>query len=109
MSGVVFTVAELDRRMGIPGVARVSEGNGGLPRVQVNGSFGEGEVYIHGAQVTSWKPAGDNEVLFVSTKSRFVSPGFAPRWMITEPRRMDLSVPRCGSSSPLSKTPAESQ
>jgi len=64
-------VAELDRRFGIPGVAKVCEGNGGLPRVLISGSFGHGEMYLHGAQVTSWKPAGKNEVLFISTKTRW--------------------------------------
>jgi glucose-6-phosphate 1-epimerase len=28
-------------------------------------------MYLHGAQITSWKPVGDDEVLFVSTKSRW--------------------------------------
>jgi glucose-6-phosphate 1-epimerase len=70
MNGV-FTVAELDRQLGIPGVARVSEGNAGLARVQITGAFGEGEMYQHGAHVTSWKPAGNDEVLFISTKSRW--------------------------------------
>jgi len=65
----VSMMSELDRRFGIPGVARVCEGNGGLPRVQINNSRVEGEIYIHGAQVTSWKPAGNEEVLFLSTKS----------------------------------------
>jgi glucose-6-phosphate 1-epimerase len=64
-------VEELDHRFGIPGVARISEGNGGLPRVQITGSGAEGEMYLHGAQVTSWKPAGNDEVLFLSTKSRW--------------------------------------
>ncbi len=65
--------AELDHRFGIPGVAEVCEGNGGLPRVRITGAFGEGEVYLHGAHVTSWKPAGNNEdeVLFVSTNSHW--------------------------------------
>jgi hypothetical protein len=45
----VFRVAELDRQLGIPGVARVSEGNAGLARVQITGAFGEGEMYPHGA------------------------------------------------------------
>jgi glucose-6-phosphate 1-epimerase len=67
----IVDAAELDRRFGIPGVARVGEGNGGLPRVQITGSFGEGEMYLHGANVTSWKPAGRDEVLFVSSKSRW--------------------------------------
>jgi glucose-6-phosphate 1-epimerase len=70
MNGV-FTVAELDRQLGIPGVARVSEGNGGLARVQVTGAFGAGEIYLHGAHVTSWKPADNDELLFISTKARW--------------------------------------
>jgi glucose-6-phosphate 1-epimerase len=64
-------VLELDRRFGIPGVAKVSAGNSGLPRVQISSAFGSGEVYLHGAQVTSWKPAGHSEMLFMSTKSRW--------------------------------------
>jgi glucose-6-phosphate 1-epimerase len=67
----VFAVAELDRQLGIPGVASVSKGNSGLARVQISGAFGEGEMYLHGAHVTSWKPAGHDEVLFVSSKSRW--------------------------------------
>jgi len=64
-------VEELERRFGIPGVARISQGNGGLPRIQITGSRAEGEMYLHGAHVTSWKPAGNDEVLFLSTKSRW--------------------------------------
>ncbi len=64
-------VAELDRRFGIPGVAKVCEGEGGLPRVQIDSAFGQGEAYLHGAHVTSWKPAGKDEVLFLSTKARW--------------------------------------
>src|SRR6202021_1774857 len=64
-------VAELDRRFGILGVASVHEGNSAIPRVQINSPLGEGEMYLHGAQVTSWKPAGSDEVLFLSAKSRW--------------------------------------
>ena len=67
----VSAVDELDRRFGIPRVARICEGHGGLPKVQITGSRAEGEMYLHGAQVTSWKPAGNSEVLFLSTKSRW--------------------------------------
>src|SRR5215471_14075130 len=62
---------ELERHFGIPGVARVCEGNGELPRVQITASSAHGEIYLHGAQVTSWKPAGNDEVIFVSAKSRW--------------------------------------
>src|SRR3984893_14110534 len=70
MNGI-FTVPELDGQLGIPSVARVSEGSGGLARVRITGALGEGEMYLHGAHVTSWKPAGNDEVLFISTKSRW--------------------------------------
>jgi glucose-6-phosphate 1-epimerase len=60
---------ELDRHFGIPGVARICDGNGGLPRIQISGSQAAGEMYQHGAQVTSWKPAGSDEVVFLSTQS----------------------------------------
>jgi glucose-6-phosphate 1-epimerase len=63
--------AVLDSRFGIPGVAGVCEGNGRMPRVRITSAVGNGEMYLHGAQVTSWKPAGHDEVLFVSTKSRW--------------------------------------
>jgi glucose-6-phosphate 1-epimerase len=65
------SLEELERQFGIPGVARLCGGNGGLTRVQITGTSAAGEMYLHGAHVTSWKPAGDDEVLFVSSKSRW--------------------------------------
>jgi glucose-6-phosphate 1-epimerase len=64
-------VLELDRQFGIPGVAQVREGNGAMPRVQITSPLCEAEMYLHGAQLTSWKPAGSDEVLFLSAKSRW--------------------------------------
>ena len=65
------TVAELDRQFGILGIARVCNGNSAMPRVQIASSLCDGEIYLHGAQVTSWKPTGAEEVLFLSSKSRW--------------------------------------
>jgi glucose-6-phosphate 1-epimerase len=64
-------IAELDRRFGIPGSARVVEGNGGLAKVAINTRETAGEIYLHGAHVTSWQPRGAKEVLFLSAKSRW--------------------------------------
>jgi glucose-6-phosphate 1-epimerase len=61
--------AELDRRFEIPGTAQVVEGNGGLPKVRITSPHAVGEMYLHGAHVTSWKPAGREEVLFLSSQS----------------------------------------
>jgi glucose-6-phosphate 1-epimerase len=71
-------LAELERRFGIPAIAHVCQGNGGLPRVTISGSHGRGEMYLHGAHVTSWRPSAHDEVLFLSTKSRWQE-GYAIR------------------------------
>ena len=65
------TVTELDRQFGIPGIAQVVTGNGGLPKVRVTAPAAEGEIYLHGAHVTSWRRSGVEEALFVSTTSRW--------------------------------------
>lgn len=62
-------MTELDHRFGIPDIARVREGDHGLARVDISGLLAHGEMYLHGAQVTSWRPAGSEEVLFLSSKS----------------------------------------
>ncbi|MBI3411992.1 MAG: D-hexose-6-phosphate mutarotase, partial [Planctomycetes bacterium] len=54
-----------------PGIATVTQGNGGLAKVRITTADAEGEMYLHGAHVTSWKPRGADEVLFVSSKSRW--------------------------------------
>ena len=64
-------IAERDRRHEISGIARIVEGNGGLPKVSITSSEAAGEMYLHGAHVTSWKPAGADEVLFLSTQARW--------------------------------------
>jgi glucose-6-phosphate 1-epimerase len=64
-------IARSDRRFEIPDIAQIVEGNGGLPKVRITSPGGEGEMYLHGAHVTSWKPVGREEVLFVSSKSRW--------------------------------------
>lgn len=63
------SAAELNRRFGIPDAATVVEGKGGLPKVRIATIAASGEMYLHGAHVTSWKPEGANEVLYVSPRS----------------------------------------
>jgi glucose-6-phosphate 1-epimerase len=65
------TIAELNRRFGIPGVAQIIEGNGGLAKVHVTGAHVTGDMYLHGAHVTSWNPRGAGEALFVSSQSQW--------------------------------------
>ena len=73
-----MAMTEKDLRFDIPGIAHLVSGKGGLPKVTVTGAQSAGEMYLHGAHVTSWKRAGAEEVLFVSAQSRF-EPGRAIR------------------------------
>jgi len=70
------TIEQWNERLGIPGVAEVVSGKGGLAVVRVTAQAATAEIYLHGAQVTSWcpntgKPSGADEVLFLSAQSRF--------------------------------------
>ena len=64
-------LAESVRRLEIPATASVMEGNGGLQKVCISSPSASGEMYLHGGHVTSWKPAGKEEVLFLSSQSRW--------------------------------------
>lgn len=46
-------------------------GQGALPIIQIATPAANAEIYLHGAQITSWQPAGHEEVLFLSSQSRF--------------------------------------
>jgi glucose-6-phosphate 1-epimerase len=62
-------IFDLDKRFGIAGAARIVPGNGDLSKVEVSVPGGKGEMYLHGAHVTSWIPKGTAEVLYVSPNS----------------------------------------
>jgi glucose-6-phosphate 1-epimerase len=52
----------------------LTRGTNGLQKVVLNSpGNSSAEVYLHGAQVTSWKPAGGEEQLFLSRTSEFSS------------------------------------
>lgn len=46
-------------------------GEGGLPVVRVQTDAASAQIYLQGAQVTSWQPAGSGEVLWLSPTSMF--------------------------------------
>jgi glucose-6-phosphate 1-epimerase len=57
----------------------ITAGLGGMPKARLASPDGaQVEVYLHGAHVTSWIPAGGDEQLFLSQKSQF-QPGAAIR------------------------------
>jgi len=66
-----MTIDEMNDRFGIAGLAQIVAGQSGLPLVRLTAPSGSAEIYLHGAQVVSWRPAGADEVLFLSAQSRF--------------------------------------
>jgi glucose-6-phosphate 1-epimerase len=55
----------------IPGIAELVAGNGGLQKLKIAAPAAAGEMYLHGAHVASWRPKGQDEVLFVSSQSNW--------------------------------------
>lgn len=67
----ISSIEAWNERFAIPGIARIAAGQGNLPKVEITAPRAAGEIYLHGAQVTSWRPAGSDEVIFVSGQSRW--------------------------------------
>lgn len=64
---------QLNERFAIPGLVHISAGSGGLARVSVTSPAATAEIYLHGAHLTSWVPAGFEEVIFLSAESQFTA------------------------------------
>jgi glucose-6-phosphate 1-epimerase len=64
-------IGALNERHALPGVARIEQGNGGLPRVRIETKLGAADVYLYGGQVTSWQPVSFGEILFLSKESHW--------------------------------------
>ena len=82
----------------IPGVLAFSQNENGLIRAIINTPACAAELYLQGAHLTQWKPAGDEPVLFLSEKSLF-TPGKAIRGGIP------IIFPWFGSRTATSESP----
>jgi len=72
-------------------------GAGGLPKVVLNAADGaRAELYLYGGQVTSWRPAGGVERLFLSERAEF-RPGAAIRGGVP------VCFPQFAGAGPLPK------
>ncbi len=113
---MAVSIEELNQRFAIAGAATITAGNGGLPRVSVNTPAATAAIYLHGAQLTSWQPAGAEEVIFLSGQSQWQPgrairggipvcfPGFATRRMTPKHPRTGSCGPRHGNSTPSPAT-----
>jgi D-hexose-6-phosphate mutarotase len=52
-----------------PDGVQLLPGRGGLLKLQISCPKTEGEIYLHGAHITSWKPAASEDVLWTSSRS----------------------------------------
>ncbi|HEV3028775.1 MAG TPA: D-hexose-6-phosphate mutarotase [Planctomycetota bacterium] len=66
-----MTISDLQRRFGVPGVVKIDEGRGSLPRMAVTSDLASAEIYFHGAHLTAFQPRGARPVLFMSAESHF--------------------------------------
>ena len=55
----------------LPGCVTMIENPTGLSLLRVSTPLGEGEVYLHGAQVTRWTPVGQRPLIWLSEASAF--------------------------------------
>lgn len=56
-------------RTALPPSTRLEPGEGQLPRLTITNRLGRAEIYLHGAHVTAWQPAGRAPVIWMSGAS----------------------------------------
>ena len=66
-----MATTQWQKALEIPGRVLFSEGNGTLPRLEINTAWSTAEIYLHGAHVTHFQRKGQPPVLFMSQLSRF--------------------------------------
>ncbi|MEX2213884.1 MAG: D-hexose-6-phosphate mutarotase [Phycisphaeraceae bacterium] len=66
-------IDQLNAHMGIPAGIRFEAGEGGLVRAAITAGGATAHVYLHGAHVTHFQPAGQEPLIFMSKASRFES------------------------------------
>lgn len=64
---------ELTAEFGIAGTLAFVETEHSLVKAVISLDGITGELYLHGAQVTAWRPQGEQPVLFTSPKSVFAA------------------------------------
>ena len=57
----------------IPDHATLLEGNGGLPKIDIETIWSTAEIYLHGAHVTQFQKKGEAPLLFLSELSNFAA------------------------------------
>jgi len=99
-------LTQLNSAHAIPGMVKFEAGEGGLARIAITTPLANAHIYLQGAHVTHYQPAGQGPVLFVSARSQF-APGKAIRGGIPVifpwfgPRSGDPAAPQHGFARSL--------
>jgi glucose-6-phosphate 1-epimerase len=95
------SLGELNDHFSLPGALSFDQTETGLLRAHVSTPTCTAELYLHGAHLTHWQPAGHTPVLFLSDRSEFAAdkairggvpvifPWFGPRTATAENPRTD--------------------
>jgi len=59
--------------MTLPNTVRRTAGQGGLDSIAIDNALCHAEVYMQGAHITAWQPAGERPVLWLSPASAFLT------------------------------------
>jgi glucose-6-phosphate 1-epimerase len=94
-------IKALSARYAIPGTLSFEEGPGGLPVAKLAHKGATATVALLGTTVLSWKPAGREEVFYLSGKSafapgKFIRGGIPVCFPWFGPHRSDPALPRHG-------------
>jgi glucose-6-phosphate 1-epimerase len=66
-----MATSQWQKTLEIPGRVLFSEGNGDLPKLEINTAWSNAEVYLHGAHITHFQKKNEPPILFMSQLSRF--------------------------------------
>ena len=66
------TLAALNTKHAIPKIAQIAEPFPNMQAVRITTGSCNATMHLHGAHITSWRPAGSEEIIFVSSKARYV-------------------------------------
>jgi glucose-6-phosphate 1-epimerase len=66
-------LAQLNEHFGLPGVLAFNETSSGLIRADVTTPHASATVYLQGAHLTAWQPAGQHPVIFTSRKTELAA------------------------------------
>lgn len=71
LKNIRMNLTELNEKFGIAEQIIFSNGEGDLPIVTITNQFATSVISLYGAQVLSYKPAGEKDLLWMSEKSLF--------------------------------------